>query len=221
VILLDLDDYDASERSDDDFQRLVQLREEIPSLKVTLFTIPANTNKLFWLVNSLHRNWIDLVQHGWHHKTNYECLAWTKADCKAALRRGRDMGFTTKGFKAPGWQISDGCYEALAEEGYWVADQKYNDARRPRELRAYILGKHVVAKRTSELMFIEPTLSEPGNGSYLPVTALHMAMATQIHGHVGHLGGHNANALELIMDDIRAAAAKDTDFRFIREVMET
>jgi hypothetical protein len=219
LILFDLDDYDATTRSYENFMMLVNLRHEIPSLKVTLFTIPGQCNSRF--LEEMHEfEWMDAVQHGWHHKTNYECLAWTKADCKAALRRGRDMGFTTKGFKAPGWQISDGCYEALAEEGYWVADQAYNDARKPRELRAYVLGKYVVAKRTSELMFIEPTLSEPGNGSYLPVTALHMAPATQIHGHVGHLGGHNANALELIMDDIRAAAAKDTDFRFIKEVME-
>ena len=90
MTLFDLDDFDQSERSDADFQRLVQLKEECPTLKVTLFTIPENSSKLFWLTMARHSEWIDLVQHGWHHRTNYECLAWTKADCKAALRRGRE-----------------------------------------------------------------------------------------------------------------------------------
>ena len=198
MTLFDLDDFDQSERSDADFQRLVQLKEECPTLKVTLFTIPENTSKLFWLTMARHSEWIDLVQHGWHHRTNYECLAWTKADCKAALRRGREMGFTTKGFKAPGWQISDGCYEALAEEGYWVADQAYNNARRKRiELPAYVIENDYQPTRSSVLIT---------NG-------------LAIHGHVGALNGPNANALELIMDDVRAAAALDSDFRFIREVM--
>jgi hypothetical protein len=45
-----------------------------------------------------------------------------------------------RGFKAPGWQISDGCYEALLERGWWVADQRYNDGRRPAGLRFHCEG---------------------------------------------------------------------------------
>ena len=40
---------------------------------------------------------------------------------------------------SPGWQISNGCYEALLEKGYWVADHVYNDDRRPKELPVYKL----------------------------------------------------------------------------------
>ena len=45
-----------------------------------------------------------------------------------------------QGFKAPGWQISDGCYEVLLDRGWWVADQPYNDHRRPEGLRVHRLG---------------------------------------------------------------------------------
>lgn len=227
MILFDLDDFDSSERSDADFQRLVQLKEEFPTLKVTLFTIPEGTSKLSWLTMARHSDWIDLVQHGWHHRTNYECLSWTKADCKAALRRGREMGFTTKGFKAPGWQISDGCYEALAEEGYWVADQMYNQKRglsRLYSLTTYCINSdNGVSIRNSP--FVERTYKdscdavEKASGARPNCLAAGPHVIRALHGHIGHMGGHNANALELIMDDVRAAAALDSDFRFIREVM--
>jgi hypothetical protein len=44
------------------------------------------------------------------------------------------------GFKAPGWQISDGCYHALLGADWWLADQPYNDHRRPPGLRVHRLG---------------------------------------------------------------------------------
>ena len=43
----------------------------------------------------------------------------------------------TRGFKAPGWQISDACYDVLLERGWWVADQHLEDQRRPAGLRTY------------------------------------------------------------------------------------
>lgn len=208
MILLDLDDMADDARSCDDWARLCELKGKIPSLKVTLFTIPGMSTPSSIEGLKLNSAWVDIVQHGWHHWTNYECLAWTKADCKAALRRGRDLGFTTRGFKAPGWQISDGCYEALAEEGYWVADNHPNAMRLMKwsGLRAYMLGAGGGA-----VIFKE--IDGMGRG-FVGVDA------NVCHGHVGMLGGHNANALELIMPDILEAARTDTDFRFIREVME-
>ena len=57
--------------------------------------------------------------------------------------RGRPPQFV-EGFKAPGWQISDGCYQACMEAGWWVADHYENDDRRPDGLRAHVLdtGDH-------------------------------------------------------------------------------
>jgi len=156
------------------------------------------------------RPWLDLVPHGWHHATNRECQKWNRLACLDALTGAQAKGLTTKGFKAPGWQISDGCYAALEMLGYWVADQEYNDTRRPIALRAYVIKNetpyHVEGIGSLEL----------GTWSRMPP---YTSSARAIHGHVGHLGGRNANALELIYDQILEAGRKDPDFRFIDEVM--
>ena len=52
--------------------------------------------------------------------------------------------YFVKGFKAPGWQISDGIYQWLADHGWWVADQHYNDNRRPVQLPVYHVGDNSV-----------------------------------------------------------------------------
>lgn len=228
MTLFDLDDACDDARTREDLLRLEDLKADIPTLKVTLFTIPGRCSPK-WLDEMMARyDWIDWVQHGWLHRDCYECLSWSKKDCLAALRAARSMGFTTKGFKAPGWQISDGCYEALAEEGYWVADQEYNSKRWIPHL--YSLGTYVItADGDTHLRnspFIEKTYAEASRrvekrtGIRPNCIVAGIEVMQAIHGHIGHLGGHNANALELIMNDIRAAAAKDSDFRFIREVME-
>jgi hypothetical protein len=213
VTLFNLDDACDDERTRKDLLRLEDLKADIPTLKVTLFTIPGRCSPTWVREMKVFYDWCDLVPHGWMHRNCYECASWKKADCKAALRAAREMGFTTKGFKAPGWQISDGCYEALAEEDYWIADQWYNNERSRKfcihakspGLRRYLLSSERI-KQIEDLPTIMTTT--PYSGGYIP-----------IHGHIGHLGGRNANALELIMSDIRAAAAKDSDFRFINEVM--
>ena len=44
--------------------------------------------------------------------------------------------YFAEGFKAPGWQISDDCYEVLRDHGWWVEDQHLEDGRRP-PMRVY------------------------------------------------------------------------------------
>jgi hypothetical protein len=198
MIICDLDDFCDDDRSMEDLKRLRSIREQIPTFKVTLFTIPGRCSPEFISWMRTAHPWCDLVQHGWNHDSNYECKAWSKQDCKDFLAAGRDLGITTRGFKAPGWQISDGCYEALLEEGYWVADQLYNDPRRP-SMAAYVL-------------WTKMRFTFTGRG--LPDIKV-----LQIHGHIGHLGGHNGNALEFIMPQILEAGKTDPDFRFINEVM--
>jgi hypothetical protein len=43
------------------------------------------------------------------------------------------------GFKAPGWQVSVGTYEALRDEGWWLADHYDNAARIPEGLRRHVI----------------------------------------------------------------------------------
>ena len=208
--IVDLDDFCDDERSLESLILLDKLKEELPTFKATLFTIPARCSISFVQVMKDTRPWLDLVAHGWLHNSNRECQNWNRLACLDAIEGARMRGLTTKGFKAPGWQISDGCYVALEVLGYWVADQEYNDARRPCALRAYVIKNetphHVEGVGSMEI----------GTWSR---TSPYTASARAIHGHIGHLGGHNANALELIYDQILEAGRKDPDFRFIDEVM--
>ncbi len=136
MIYVDLDDF--CERNDK-LSLLRQLRTEIPQFVVTLFVIPRyNSSGFLEMVRNCYP-WIDLVPHGWDHNTSRECQDWTYDQCVKYLDRVEKMGIFTRGFKAPGWQISDGMYRALLERDYWVADQPYNDQRRPPELPVYRL----------------------------------------------------------------------------------
>lgn len=131
-IVLDFDDFrEGNER----WEMLLYLKKKLPLLKVTLFTIVGECSPE-WLEEKKKVEWIDMVPHGWLHPDPRECETWTYEESIAYLDRIEPLGLT-KGFKAPGWQISDGMYQALLERGYWVADQHYNDERRPKELPVY------------------------------------------------------------------------------------
>lgn len=178
--VLDLDDaYPGNDRMD----LLADLKRQVPGLKVTLFSIPGRCSRR-WVAEM--PPWVELVAHGWLHETNRECEKWTEKHCRLALDGAESLRIEAKGFKAPGWQISDGCYAALAERGYWVMDQPYNNHRRPPGLRAYLLG--------------DPP-----------------ADVRQIHGHVGHLNGHNGNELEYLVPEI--LACRDMEWKFVSEVV--
>ncbi len=134
MTILDFDDF-CDENNGLDL--LYRLKAAVPSLKVNLFTIPGRcTNNFLSEVCKLH--WVDMIPHGFVHKTSRECQNWTYAESIDYLDWVEDFGFT-RGYKSPGWQTSDGLFQALAERNYWVADQAYNNNRRPPELRAYIL----------------------------------------------------------------------------------
>lgn len=181
-IVVDLDDaYEGSDR----LPMLLAIRHEIPQFKATLFAIPGRCSQR-WVETMLrHSDWLDIVPHGWMHATNRECERWEARQAHDALEAAEHLGFRTKGFKAPGWQISEGCYLECSRRGYWVADQLYNSHRHPIALRSYILG--------------DPR----GN--------------IQIHGHIGHLNGRNANELEYLLPEI--LRYRDSEFAFVREVV--
>ena len=205
MILFDLDDFCDDLRSVNDMETLISVRRLVPTLKVTLFTIPGRCSRKFVEGVKVGYPWVDLVQHGWMHASNYECISWDEQTCRQRLHDARELGFTTKGFKAPGWKISDACYRVLQEEGYWVADQEYNDKRRPKGLPAYRL----IESRPVRLEIFTKVDIDLAIGS-----------VTQLHGHIGHLGGRNANALEYLLPEIMHVGRRDTNWKFISEVME-
>lgn len=162
VYTVDADDFCESNTG---INELMFIKSHVPDFKITLFTVPGLCSKEF-LEEIKKLDWIDMVPHGWLHPTPVECLSWTYEESIAYLDRIESLGLT-KGFKAPGWQISDGMYRALVERGYWVADKDYNNERRPKELQAYLLDDR-----------------------------------NKLHFHIGHMGGHNDNAIADFMDDI-------------------
>lgn len=176
MTIVDLDDFCQVNH---DLDLLMHIKRKNPEFRATLFTIPGRSSMEF--IDDVRKNcagWLELVPHGWNHPTPRECQHWTYAQCVTYLDAIEPMGLV-RGFKAPGWQISDPMYDALLRRGYWVADQEYNNSRRPKALKTYLLRPE------------------------------------SIHGHIGHMGGHNANAMEYILPQLLAAR----DCRFVSEVV--
>lgn len=144
-MIFEWDDFGANHiisnqcQSHDCRAKLDELHYINPSFKATLFAIPGEmtTELLDWcLANS---GWIELAVHGLFHRSNYECEKMTKEEFHQAISRfGFIEEYFVKGFRAPGWQISDGIYQWLKDSGWWVADQSYNNDRRPKELRTWL-----------------------------------------------------------------------------------
>jgi hypothetical protein len=103
--------------------------------RCTLFAVPGLGTDKFW---DLVPDWCELAMHGWFHPDPRECENWSALQMRIAMAAKPER--FVNGWKSPGWQISDGCYEALLEGGWWVADQHYNDHRRPAGLRVHCLG---------------------------------------------------------------------------------
>lgn len=125
-------------------ERLLALKEANQRFRATLFAIPMAGSQEFWhRFGQEHGDWLELAVHGWKHgdppTDGGECKNWSRDEMAACIARTARLPFA-HGFCAPGWQISDGCYQVLLEEGWWVSDQSYNDHRRPRGLRVHRLG---------------------------------------------------------------------------------
>jgi hypothetical protein len=133
-VIVDFDDFHESNHRLD---LLHQLRETNPAFRCTLFAVPGLGSLGFWRDVP---EWCELAVHGWLHPDPHECQNWTRERALELLDHPFVTECFTKGFKAPGWQISGGCYQALLERGFWVADQHYNDARRPAGLPVHCEG---------------------------------------------------------------------------------
>lgn len=127
-------DFDDFHQRNHNLERLLELKKINPEFKVTLFAVPALGSYHFW--ESLP-DWMELAVHGWNHWSTFECRDWSANYLATVLDEPVIRRHFVSGFKAPGWQISDGCYHELLRRGWWVADQHLEDARRPPELRTY------------------------------------------------------------------------------------
>jgi len=130
-------DWDDFHEGNHKLERFEELKRINPLFRCTVFAVPGLGSDAFW---DRVPDWIELAVHGWTHPDSYECLHWDRKRIERLTDERIVREHFVRGFKAPGWQISDACYEILLERGWWVADQAYNNERRPAGLKAHIVG---------------------------------------------------------------------------------
>lgn len=121
--------------------RLYELKAINPAFKATLFAVPGEMTPELLIWCDQNSNWIELAVHGLYHTSNYECERMSYREFDEMMMHStltRTLGFYQMGFRAPGWQISDEIFKWLQDHGYWVADQGYNDGRRPAYMDSYV-----------------------------------------------------------------------------------
>jgi hypothetical protein len=136
-LIFDIDDlHDTNNRLD----LLISLKQANPAFRMTAFAVPALCSNQF--LDSLP-DWIECAGHGWDHggpgcTDPREAEHWTYQQAIDVMRSLPER--LCGGWKSPGWQVSQGTYEALLELDWWCADHPDNDERRPKGLRVHVAG---------------------------------------------------------------------------------
>lgn len=211
MLVIDMDDMGASHvisdmcQSHDCRDKLDEFHYVNPNFKATLFAIPSEMTYELAEWCYANREWIELAVHGIKHSSNYECEKMTYEEFDEAIKPLQVMldTYFVKGFKAPGWQISDGIYNWLQRHGWWVADQSYNNHRRPSELPAYVNdnGKFGVAK---------PLVQEDGQT---------IGVTESVNGLHYHTWDCVGNGVYELSDQIKQYIQNETEFKFVSEVL--
>lgn len=183
-------------QSHDCRDQLYRLKEVNPAFKATLFTIPAEVTVELLNWRQANANWIEFAVHGFTHSSNWECNEWTYDQMDNAMKVVQAYNSFVKVFRAPGWQISSDCFKWLLDHNWVVADQSYNDDRRPLGLRAYINnnGEFRVSGRKE------------------PVEAYH--------GHTWNVGavGSDPNGIYEDFDKVEKLVKEAKEFKFVSEL---
>lgn len=131
-MIVDFDDFHETNHK---LHLLHALKAVNAGFRCTLFAVPALGTETFW---ETVPGWCELAVHGWFHPDPHECQHWPAEQMDMVIHA--KPGRFVNGFKAPGWQISDGCYQSLLAHGWWLADQHYNDDRRPQGIAVHCEG---------------------------------------------------------------------------------
>lgn len=197
-MVIDFDDFGCTHIISDQTQShdcrdaLDKLHYANPNFKVTLFTIPGELTYELAEWCKANNGWVQLAVHGILHKTNYECEKMTYEEFDTHMQILKPMldTYFVKGFKSPGWQTSDDVFRWLLDNDYWVADQGYNDHRRP-DMKAY-LNYDGVFKVNGE----------------------------EVKAHHGHVWNCVGNGIYEDFDNIVNKIKDETEFKFISELFD-
>lgn len=202
-MIVELDDFASSHiispqcRSWDCRDKLLELKQLNSKFKVTLFAIPGEMTAELSGWCQLNQDWVSLAVHGFFHQSNYECLDLAYEDFDFYMSEFSDiLKYFVKGFRAPGWQIGDDVYKWLLDNDYWVADQSYNNERRPKELKAFVRYDGPVFKVGDKEI---PTW----------------------HGHSWNVGevGSDPNGIYEDFENLSKLVKEADDFKFVSEVV--
>lgn len=194
----DLDDFGCSHiinehcQSHDCRKELDALHYANPAFKVTLFAIPGEMTPELTKWCKANSSWISLAVHGFYHTDNYECNEMTYEQFDEQMKFFEPLleHAFVRGFKAPGWQISDDAFRWLRDHDWWVADQAYNNNRRPPELKAYVNDNGVF--KVGDMV----------------IDAWH-----------GHTWNCMGNGIEETFDHVKGLVESATEFKFVSEVL--
>lgn len=107
--------YDDLYEGNDRWEEFEKLHDEFPDIKITFFVITGHCSDEF--LRKIKQPWTQLVFHSWEHSGHW--LKWSVEETKEWLLKFQAYGFE-KGFKAPGWRLTDNIRQACKELGFWI-----------------------------------------------------------------------------------------------------
>lgn len=198
-MIFEWDDFGANHIISDQCQShdcrdyLYRLKDINPAFKATMFAIPGEmTPELTnWCMDN--GDWIELAVHGFFHTSNYECEKIGYEVFGESIEEVMKVDAFKKIFRAPGWQISDEALRWLADNGWIICDQGYNDERRPHYAKAYVNY----------------------DGKFI---ARHSGKEEEIEAYHGHTWDVGWNGIYEDFENVSALVASKDEFKFISEV---
>ena len=109
--------YDDMWEGNDHWEVFEKFHKKFPNFKVTFFVNPGPCSDDF--LRKINQEWTELAYHCQNHSGGFK--RWSKEEVKKyLLKYHNEYGFS-KGFKAPGWKITQNIIDACKELGFWIA----------------------------------------------------------------------------------------------------
>ena len=116
IVVVSLDDMWLG---NDNWETFVDFQKKFPKFKATFFVNPGQGPCTDEFLKKINQPWTELAYHAENHSGGFK--NWTKEDAKKyLLKYYNEYGFV-KGFKAPGWKITQNIIDACKELDFWVA----------------------------------------------------------------------------------------------------